>query len=437
MGGLVKTLHCTKNVEDHFAKQCSQSSFWLNDSVDTSSLYGVNIERISALHSYTLCQISVNSLQNQCTFDNSDEDESGNPSSRLLSSEFSPREKIDVRSCVQFLMELFEQWVSPYTQPKTPLMLLTESVKSLLIISDLFVDTAQYEWLLSELLELYQNYPAEDEIMMELLHYSELSIFESHIVSVVNLVIPLVTDYVMKVLAQVNDCSVFGEHRLLVLLSASFYLLEHYGGEINNVEFKKNFITTILTLASSGEDNVPLHLYHAIIRGFERLVVSFSLSREDSDALVKFSIERLAIRNPQKAISALGLLLTCMYTGKEGDRPSGLFQDNEDVDSPNDDVLLLALERTTALFDRIRKGFRSEARLVSEILPIVLCDFFPPDEVMNKVIGEFVSSQQPHPELMASVLFKVCENLISKDQQTSVKDWILLSLGSFTQRPPL
>ncbi|XP_046850180.1 huntingtin-like isoform X3 [Xenia sp. Carnegie-2017] len=479
LGGRAGKKLCTvrKIVEDHFAKQCSQSSFWLNDSVDTSSLYGVNIERISALHSYTLCQISVNSLQNQCTFDNSDEDESGNPSSRLLSSEFSPREKIDVRSCVQFLMELFEQWVSPYTQPKTPLMLLTESVKSLLIISDLFVDTAQYEWLLSELLELYQNYPAEDEIMMEYLlpalckslavlkmegvipekvvkimettfkspHiplqvaalFGALYLLESHIVSVVNLVIPLVTDYVMKVLAQVNDCSVFGEHRLLVLLSASFYLLEHYGGEINNVEFKKNFIMTILTLASSGEDNVPLHLYHAIIRGFERLVVSFSLSREDSDALVKFSIERLAIRNPQKAISALGLLLTCMYTGKEGDRPSGLFQDNEDVDSPNDDVLLLALERTTALFDRIRKGFRSEARLVSEILPIVLCDFFPPDEVMNKVIGEFVSSQQPHPELMASVLFKVCENLISKDQQTSVKDWILLSLGSFTQRPPL
>jgi hypothetical protein len=27
-------------------------------------------------------------------------------------------------------MELFEQWVSPYTLPKTPLMLLTQSVKS-------------------------------------------------------------------------------------------------------------------------------------------------------------------------------------------------------------------------------------------------------------------------------------------------------------------
>jgi huntingtin len=45
---------------------------------------------------------------------------------------------------------------------------------------------------------------------------------------------------------------------------------------------------------------------------------------------------------------------------------------------------------------------------VSEILPIVLGDFFSPTDVMNKVIGEFLSSQQPHPELMASVLYKVC-----------------------------
>jgi hypothetical protein len=41
-----------------------------------------------------------------------------------------------------------------------------------------------------------------------------------------------------------------------------------------------------------------------------------------------------------------------MYTGKEGDRASGLFQENETVDTPTDDVLLVALERVTALFDR-------------------------------------------------------------------------------------
>ena len=31
------------------------------------------------------------------------------------------------------------------------------------------MDSAQYEWMLSELLDLYQNYPNEDEIMMQYL----------------------------------------------------------------------------------------------------------------------------------------------------------------------------------------------------------------------------------------------------------------------------
>ncbi|XP_028391517.1 LOW QUALITY PROTEIN: huntingtin-like [Dendronephthya gigantea] len=460
-----------KIVEDHFIQQCPQSSTWQTN-VDGEKLYGGNIERVSGLQSYSLGQICISSLQSQCV-----PVDTGEFSETNATSTNSTQEKIDVRSCVQFLMELFEQWVSPYTQPKTPLMLLTQSVKSLLIISDLFVDSAQYEWMLSELLDLCQNYLNEDEILMQYLlpalckalavlkmegvipekvvkimetafkapHvplqvsglYGALYLLESHTTSVTNLVIPLVTDYVLKVSALVTDSSVFGEHRLLATLSISFYMLEHYGNEIPDLEFKGNFLTTVLTMASSGDENIPLHLYHAIIRGLERLVVSFSLSREDSDSLVKFSVDRLAMRNPQKAISALGLLLTCMYTGKEGDRPGGLFSENAPVDTPTDDVLLLALERVTALFDRIRKGFRSEAKLVSEILPIVLSDFFSPTDMMNKVIGEFLSSQQPYPELMACVLYKVCEHLISKGQQSSVKDWILLSLSSFTQRPPL
>ena len=45
---------------------------------------------------------------------------------------------------------------------------------------------------------------------------------------------------------------------------------------------------------------------------------------------------------------------------------------------------------------------------MARVLPPLLLDFFPAQEIMNKVIGEFLSSQQPHPELMAQVLFMVC-----------------------------
>lgn len=56
---------------------------------------------------------------------------------------------------------------------------------------------------------------------------------------------------------------------------------------------------------------------------------------------------------------------------------------------------------------RIRKGFPCEARVVARILPQFLDDFFPPQDVMNKVIGEFLSNQQPYPQFMATVVYKV------------------------------
>ena len=75
-------------------------------------------------------QICINSLQVQCASVDSNELDETKTTPSATSLTMSPKDKIDVRSCVQFLMELFEQWVSPYTQPKTPLMLLTQSVKS-------------------------------------------------------------------------------------------------------------------------------------------------------------------------------------------------------------------------------------------------------------------------------------------------------------------
>lgn len=143
------------------------------------------------------------------------------------------------------------------------------------------------------------------------------------------------------------------------------------------------------------------------------------------------------MQNPQRAISALGLLVTCMYTGKIGDRASGIYPQPDTVEYATEDSLLIAMERVTVLFDRIRKGVPSEAKVVARVLPPLLLDFFPVQEIMNKVIGEFLSSQQPHPEFMAQVLFEVFEGLHNQGLQAEVRDWVLLSLGSFIQRTPL
>ena len=58
-------------------------------------------------------------------------------------------------------------------------------------------------------------------------------------------------------------------------------------------------------------------------------------------------------------------------------------------------------------FFRIKKGYPYEARVITRVLPTFLADFFPPQDIMNKVIGEFISSQQPYPQLVAHVVFQV------------------------------
>lgn len=69
-------------------------------------------------------------------------------------------------------------------------------------------------------------------------------------------------------------------------------------------------------MVSASEDSTPSIIYHCVLRGLERLLLSEQLSRVDGEALVKLSVDRVNMPSPHRAMAALGLMLTCMYTGK-------------------------------------------------------------------------------------------------------------------------
>lgn len=71
-------------------------------------------------------------------------------------------------------------------------------------------------------------------------------------------------------------------------------------------------------MVSASEDSTPSIIYHCVLRGLERLLLSEQLSRVDGEALVKLSVDRVNMPSPHRAMAALGLMLTCMYTGKSG-----------------------------------------------------------------------------------------------------------------------
>ncbi|KAF3687242.1 Huntingtin Huntington disease protein -like protein [Channa argus] len=480
-------------------------------------LLQINTEREMGNMDYKLGQVSIHSvwLGNNITplreeewgEDEEDEPDNPAPTSPPLSPINSRKHLagVDIHSCSQFLLELYSQWLIPGSPSnrRTPTILISEVVRSLLAVSDLFTERNQFEMMFSTLMELQKLHPPEDEILNQYLvpaickaaavlgmdkaiaepvcRLLETTLRSTHLPSrmgalhgvlyvlecdllddTAKQLIPAVSEYLLSNLRAIAHCvNLHNQQHVLVMCAVAFYMMENYPLDLCSV------------MVSASEDSTPSIIYHCVLRGLERLLLSEQLSRVDGEALVKLSVDRVNMPSPHRAMAALGLMLTCMYTavlasgsdvtgvrghvdsgsavveaadvmvghvgfssGKEKASPAGRPA-HSDPQAPDSESIIVAMERISVLFDRIRKGLPSEARVVSRILPQFLEDFFPPQDVMNKVIGEFLSNQQPYPQFMATVVYKVFQTLHATGQSSMVRDWVLLSLSNFTQRTPV
>ncbi|ELT98253.1 hypothetical protein CAPTEDRAFT_220329 [Capitella teleta] len=390
---------------------------------------------------------------------------------------------LDIHSCLQFLLELYGTILSPGSSPRIPLMQLNEALKSVIALSDMFTERQQYEWLLVTLLDLQRSHPAEDELLLQhlivgackagavigmdagtgerVLRLMELSLRSTHLpTKVAGLfasiylmeagsadlmpeVVTSLTHSLTKTLGSITQLhtTIHSQQHVLVMWTVTFYLLENHFDFVKDVEFLPRVMQLAMTTVSASEEATPLLIYLAVMRGLERLLLIGILPKTDIESLIKLSMDRydrLCLPSPCRSLAGLGLMLTCMYSGRLTEQWL-LNEDGSDVDALDRDPegLIVAMERVTLLFDRARKGFPYEARVITSLLPTFLTDFFPPNDIMNKVIGEFLSNQQPHPQLMARVVFHVFEQLLERRQIALVQDWVMLSLSNFTQRTPV
>ncbi|XP_028309494.1 huntingtin isoform X2 [Gouania willdenowi] len=489
-------------------------------------LLQINTEREIGNMDYKLGQVSIHSvwLGNNITplreeewgEDEEDEADTPAPTSPPLSPINSRKHRagVDIHSCSQFLLELYSQWLIPGspTNRRTPTILISEVVRSLLAVSDLFTERNQFDMMFATLMELQKLHPPEDEILNQYLvpaickaaavlgmdkaiaepvyRLLETTLRSTHLPSrmgalhgvlyvlecdllddTAKQLIPTVSEYLLSNLRAIAHCvNLHNQQHVLVMCAVAFYMMENYPLDVG-AEFMAGIIQVCGVMVSASEDSTPSFIYHCVLRGLERLLLSEQLSRADGEALVKLSVDRVNVPSPHRAMAALGLMLTCMYTavlasgsdatgvrgqvdaavteavgvtaghvgfssGKEKASPASRPAPS-DPQAPDSESIIVAMERVSVLFDRIRKGLPSEARVVSRILPQFLDDFFPPQDVMNKVIGEFLSNQQPYPQFMATVVYKVFQTLHATGQSSMVRDWVLLSLSNFTQRTPV
>ena len=259
------------------------------------------------------------------------------------------------------------------------------------------------------------------------------------------------------------------------------------------------FVSRILSIAishvSGTEEMTPWPIYRQLAKGIERLLLlpaaSSCLSPEVRQTLTALSLEQCHAASssvagvlsppPRRVLAAVALLLSSMYSNpslpvfgaaadfeeyaSEGflDEDAVIGRDATDassepaVASPNMDAastplnpavpahmqssdpeaLVAAMEKATVLFDHLRKSSAGEAHAAARFLPHFLLDFFQPQDVMNKLIAEFLSHQQPHPQLLARCLFRLFGRLLADGRGACVTDWVAISLGHVVARSPV
>nr|NP_001342356.1 huntingtin [Ciona intestinalis] len=400
------------------------------------------------------------------------------------------RDGVDVHSCVQFLLELYTEWFRTTAQTNQisgssstiARPLLCECVRSLLLISDLFTEKQQFEWMFVALTTLHNAQPADDDILMQYitpsmckagsvlglnsetsenvlrvlepsLRSTLLSCRTSALVGLLQCIesypnpnlrgiIDLASQFIPPNFVAISTCpSLFNEDYVVLLASVAFYIIEKCHDAVMP-EFTSVIIQACTLIISSRDvTSVQSRVFHSVTHGLQRLILSFSISASECDSILKVAAEQVHT-NPwlPRATAACGLMMTCMYCGRmrissnpDHGSPHGGSPEHEDVVESR----LLAMERVTLLFERIRKGYPHEARVMSKVLPSMLDDFFPAQDIMNKIIAEFISTLQPFPASVAQILYEVFQSLLERDQSHLVQEWVMLSLGNAIQRTPL
>ncbi|XP_012536228.1 huntingtin [Monomorium pharaonis] len=435
-----------------------------------------NVERTAISDKYTYSQLSVSYLWSLCNLyedklNASVLDLKNRRNDALMSA------SLDLDSCLRFLIEHYTIWTIP--QANTPVQLLTEIVKSILAISELFLERSQYQWMLDVCLEVSRIHPTENAILHQYLTVSVCkaaavltpldldtldkvkrivdvnlkSVFLASRVSALhgvlyllqsavlakceetmNIIHPLAIEYIQKHIDSQDSNSVLSqsEEHQGIMWALVFFLLEHAEDTPPDTEAPA-VLELVLSLVTS--QNISYGLHQTLLQGLERLVATKSVVGKVAEQIVKVAIDRLKQPSPLFALPALQLLLTCMYT-EAADRLNqpGVEKPLPDVEP---ETLVRSIERTSAIFDKIRKGHSMEVEVLCTVLSCLLGDFFPPSEILTKVIGEFLSPQQPHPRLLSAVVFKVCEKACTCTEMELLQDWVVFSLPNFIQSLPM
>ncbi|XP_031632927.1 huntingtin [Contarinia nasturtii] len=232
-------------------------------------------------------------------------------------------------------------------------------------------------------------------------------------------------------LIEESSLSFSNEHAILVW-TLNFYVIETTSKFIPDCDMMAN--QTALGLIIMSANNVlkrttSLTLFLCIIHGLERVIISKIATDYYHQKIERLALDLVKLENEQFSLSALKLLMTCMYIGsneqlENTERCNGIVQDEPEV-------IMQTTEKIEIFYQRIKLATSPGAHIYGYALCQLTHDLVPPKELLTKVIKEFLTVSQPHCEVIATLVFQVFRSAIDSAYLPLLQDWLLCSLPNF------
>ncbi|XP_054081814.1 uncharacterized protein LOC105217216 isoform X1 [Zeugodacus cucurbitae] len=147
----------------------------------------------------------------------------------------------------------------------------------------------------------------------------------------------------------------------------------------------------------------------------------------------KLALDLVKLENERFSIPALQLLLSCMYMGsakqlENTELSNGIVQDEPEIIAQQTD-------KVDILLHCIKSATRDAAWIYGQVLCQIIRDLVPPNEILTKVIKEFLAINQPHCDVIAMIVYQVFRCAIDSTFLQVLQDWLICSLPTFLALP--
>ncbi|XP_023034526.1 uncharacterized protein LOC6647961 [Drosophila willistoni] len=147
----------------------------------------------------------------------------------------------------------------------------------------------------------------------------------------------------------------------------------------------------------------------------------------------KLALESLKMENEKFSIPALKLLLSCIYVGSSTqlettELSNGIVQDDPEIIAQQND-------KVDILLHCIKSSSRDAAWIYGQVLCQIIRDLVPPNEILTKVIKEFLAINQPHGDVIAMIVYQVFRSAIDSSYLEMLQDWLICTLPTFLAQP--